>query len=780
MLHKMALAAVVAFAGVAGAQADINPSLMNQDEMVRSAGQSPTLTFIGDRYRIGVGLDTEFDIIGEFLATLHETSTSAWLGEGWIGKDGAGGVKLNYHWLIRGQSEDGPNGPVYVDGHIAKLFLAADQNQHDDRKLTFGLGWEHEDFFVGAYGMRALTSKRLINRVIDLQDFTVTGQIDDRGFTRIDTLERITETFEKPYDWGLGLRAGQYFDGRLIRLQGGMDYERGDFGNAQFTASASLDRFFENTPHGLSLRGGWAHKRGDLRQWRNDWRATLVYSYSFGRHYRPQREFREQAVEVMPEPRFEERRVATEVTLSDRATFDFDRAELRPAAQATLREVIAAIREGGLIGSIEVIGHTCDMGPVAHNQRLSERRAQSVVDFLVANGIDSDEIEWEGRGLHEPRFPNDSEENRARNRRVEITFATKESRTERIQVSPDGPVTEIRTVEIPTEAPWIRRALRNPVRHKREVDTYRFQEVTRSVTEGEVVLDNEPPVANPNQFVVETDSSNNVLDVLANDFDPDGDELTIVSVTLPGNGSAEISGNVIVYTPAAGFAGMDSFIYTIDDGFGGQDSATVTVEVIRPNLPPEANDVNASTLRTQPVDIDVLANDFDPDGDPLEILSFTQPANGTVTQVGNELRYQPDQLFFGEDTFTYRIGDGQGGEDSATVFVNVAFANQAPVANDDEATGPAGVPITVDVLANDFDPDGDPIEVISVTRISTAPAEAVINADGTISFTISGTCSGFNLFRYTISDPFGATAQANVTVRRQLPEGMEADPECIL
>lgn len=775
MLNRIVLATVVALAGVAGARADID----NQEEL-RSLSQSPTFTFVGDRYRIGVGVDTEFDIIGEFFASLRETPTSAWLGEGWVGNDGAGGVKLNYHWLVRGRSEEGPDGPVFVDGRIAKLFVAADQNQHDDRKLSLGFGWEHEDFFVGAYGMRALTDERLVNRAIDLQDFIVRGQIDGRDFTRIDTLQSITEIFEKPYDWGLGLRAGRYFDSRLIRWGGGLDYERGDFGNAQFTASTSLDRFFANTPHGLSLRAGWAHKRGDLIEWRNDWRASLVYSYSFGRHYRPLREFREQAVEVMPEPRFEDRVVATEVTLSDQATFDIDRAELLPAAQATLRELVAAIREGGLIGNIQVVGHTCNLGSVQHNQGLSERRAQSVLNFLVANGISADEIQWQGRGLHEPRFPNDTEENRARNRRVEISFATRESRIEQIKVSPDGPITELRMVEIPTEAPWIRRALRNPVAHKREVDTYRFQEVTRTLTEGEVVLANQLPLVNDDMFTVQSGSSDNALNVLANDTDPDGDALSIVNVSAPANGLATVSGGVILYTPAAGFVGTDSFSYTVEDGFGGQAMANVTVQVVRPNQPPLANDVNVSTVRAQAVDVDVLANVSDPDGDALEIIAFGQPANGTVSRVGNQLRYQPDQQFFGEDSFTYQVSDGNGGEASATVFVNVAFANRAPVANPDQTVGPPGVPIVVDVLANDFDPDGDPLEVISVTRITAAAADAVINADGTISFTITATCGGFNVFGYTVRDPFGATAQATVTVQRERAPGTEADPNCIL
>ncbi len=770
-MKKVLLAVLIGFAGSLSAQSGD----FEADE-ARSMSQSPTLTFVGDRYRVGVGIDTEFDLIGEFMATLNESPTSALIGEGWLGRKGAGGVKLNYHWLFSGTSEAGPGGPVYTDGRVAKLFIAADQNQHDDRKLSLGVGYEYEDWFLGLYGMRALTDERLVNRAVDLSDLLVRGELDGRGFSRVDQLERVTELFEKPFDWGVGLRAGRYYDSRLLRLQGGFDYEKGDFGNSQITASFSADRFFADSPHSLSLRGGWVERRGPLVDDRSDLRGSLVYSYSFGRHYRPVRQFREQTVEIMPEPRFEERSVATEVTLSDQATFAFDSSELQAAARETLVVLVAAIRDGRLLGQIQVVGHTCDIGPARYNQSLSERRAKAVVDYLLASGIETDEITWEGRGENEPRYPNDSDENRSRNRRVEIAFVTEQSRTDQVRVSPEGPITELRQVEIPSEAPWIRRALRNPVQHKRVVDTYRFENVTETVTEGEIVLDNQPPEANDNRFTVEQDSVDNPLDVLANDSDPDGDPLTIVSVSTPGNGEAVISGDVVLYTPATGFSGTDSFTYKIDDGFGGQATATVTVAVERANQPPEANDVTASTVRTQAVEIDVLANDSDPDGDPLSIVDFTQPANGSVALSGEVVVYQPDQLFFGEDMFTYTISDGRGGEASATVRVDVAFANQAPVANPDEAFGPPGVPFAVDVLTNDFDPDGDPIEVIEVTRLSLAPADAIINDDGTISFTISASCSGFNLFRYTISDPFGATATANVTVRRDVADG-EASPE---
>lgn len=775
-MKRLALAVLLAATGTLSAQVDPSP-----EDQARSLSQSPTMTFAGDRYRVGVGIDTEFDLIGEFLATLNESPTSALIGEGWLGRQSAGGLKLNYHWLFSGQSEAGPDGPVHTDGRIAKLFVAADQNQHDDRKLTLGAGYEREDWFMSLYGMRALTDERLVNRAVDLSDVIVRGELDGRGFTRIDQLQRVTELFEKPFDWGLGLRAGRYYDDRLLRLRGGLDYERGDFGNTQLTASFTADRFFAGTPHGLSLRTGWAVRRGDLADDRNDLRAALVYSYSFGGHHRPVRVFREQAVEVMPEPRFEERVVATEVTLSDQATFGLDSAALQPAARETLAELVDAIQEGRLIGRIQVVGHTCDLGPASYNQDLSERRAQAVVDYLRSAGIDADEVTWEGRGQNNPRYPNDGEQNRSRNRRVEIAFVTEQSRTERVRVSPEGPITELRQVEVPSEAPWIRRALRNPVQHKREVDTYRFENVTDTVTEGEVVFDNQPPQANPGEFSVEQDSADNRLDVLANDSDPDGDALALVEVSSPANGEAVISGDAVLYTPAADFFGTDQFTYTIDDGFGGQAMATVTVTVNRANRPPQAGEVNASTLRTQPVDVDVLASSSDPDGDALELVEFSQPANGSVVDAGDVLRYQPDPLFSGEDTFTYTVADGRGGQATGQVVVNVVFANQGPVARPDEASGPPDVAITVDVLANDFDPDGDPLEVIDVARVTAAGAQTTINADGTISFVISANCSGFNLFRYTVRDPFGATATANVVVRRDAEaSGTESATECFL
>ena len=160
--------------------------------------------------------------------------------------------------------------------------------------------------------------------------------------------------------------------------------------------------------------------------------------------------------------------------------------------------------------------------------------------------------------------------------------------------------------------------------------------------------------------------------VLANDSDPDGDPLTIQSVTAPTLGTAAISGTVVVYTPAAGVVGTDRFTYTINDGRGGTATANVTVTITPPpNAPPIAVNDATTTAFATPVTIDVLANDSDPDGDTLTIASVTAPTGGTATIAGNEINYQPDRAFSGEDTFAYTISDGHGHGATANVTVTV-------------------------------------------------------------------------------------------------------------
>lgn len=191
---------------------------------------------------------------------------------------------------------------------------------------------------------------------------------------------------------------------------------------------------------------------------------------------------------------------------------------------------------------------------------------------------------------------------------------------------------------------------------------------------------NEPPVANPDAAVTQEGKAVTIA-VLANDTDPDGDALTVSSVTDPAHGTTTINAdNTVTYTPDPGFVGTDTFTYTAFDG-EWEDTATVTVTVEkRPNTAPVANADTATTPRNTAVTIAVLANDHDADGDALTVTGVTQPANGLATRnADGTVTYTPNTNFSGKDTFTYDISDGHGGSATGTVTVNVGQPG-APIA----------------------------------------------------------------------------------------------------
>ncbi|MEM5538663.1 Ig-like domain-containing protein, partial [Olleya sp. AS48] len=180
-----------------------------------------------------------------------------------------------------------------------------------------------------------------------------------------------------------------------------------------------------------------------------------------------------------------------------------------------------------------------------------------------------------------------------------------------------------------------------------------------------------------NTFVGQAVSGN----VLTNDEDFEGDIQTVTANTNPANGSVTIdaAGNY-TYTPNAGFTGEDTFTYTICDDGNPQacDTATVYIEVLPESGPeneaPIANADTATTPEGTPVDIVVLANDFDPDADPIIITNNTTPDNGTVTvNTDGTITYTPNDGFIGEDTFEYTICDNALPAlcDTATVTVTV-------------------------------------------------------------------------------------------------------------
>ena len=100
--------------------------------------------------------------------------------------------------------------------------------------------------------------------------------------------------------------------------------------------------------------------------------------------------------------------------------FDFDSATLKPEMEAALDDVAARIAASTGEESLSIVGHTDSTGPEEYNQGLSERRAQSVVDYLAGQGVSVDRMSASGMGETSPIADNSTREGRAQNRRVEI------------------------------------------------------------------------------------------------------------------------------------------------------------------------------------------------------------------------------------------------------------------------------------------------------------------------------------------------------------------------
>ncbi|HGY9571672.1 TPA: Ig-like domain-containing protein, partial [Vibrio harveyi] len=260
---------------------------------------------------------------------------------------------------------------------------------------------------------------------------------------------------------------------------------------------------------------------------------------------------------------------------------------------------------------------------------------------------------------------------------------------------------------------------------------------------------NDAPVA-VNDTVSTDEDTAVTIDVLANDSDPENDQLTITNASVPAEqGTVTIVDGKLVFTPAENFNGDATISYTISDG-QLTDDATVAVTVNPVNDAPVAVNDTVATDEDTAVTIDVLANDSDPENDQLTITNASVPAEqGTVTIVDGKLVFTPAENFNGDATISYTISDGQL-TDHATVAVTVNSVNDAPVAVNDAVSTDEDTAVTIDVLANDSDPEND---MLTITAAS-VPAEqgTVTIVDGKLVFTPAENFNGDATISYTISD----------------------------
>jgi hypothetical protein len=200
---------------------------------------------------------------------------------------------------------------------------------------------------------------------------------------------------------------------------------------------------------------------------------------------------------------------------------------------------------------------------------------------------------------------------------------------------------------------------------------------------------------------------------------------------------------------------------------GGSDTEQVRVvsNPAQANRPPVAIPDSANVLEDVPTDIAVLANDLDPDGDPIQVLAIANVTSGTAVATATGVRFTGAQNYNGPAGFTYTISDGRGGvSGSATVSITVVAVNDPPFAGGDTVTTAEDTPVTIAVLGNDGDVDGNALTITAVTQ-PVGGGGTVTNNGNSLSFTPALNFNGARSFTYTVSDgSLTATATVNVTV----------------
>ena len=272
---------------------------------------------------------------------------------------------------------------------------------------------------------------------------------------------------------------------------------------------------------------------------------------------------------------------------------------------------------------------------------------------------------------------------------------------------------------------------------------------------------NQLPVA-ANDTATTPEGTAVTIGVLENDTDPDNNPLTVTSVTPAANGTVVPAGTAVTYTPKANFHGSDTFTYTVSDGKGGTATGTVTVTVVPVNSAPVARNSALTTAEDTVASGTLSATDAD--GDALTYHLVTQGSKGTATlsnATAGAYTYKPKPNATGTDTVAFQVSDGTVNSAVATVTVTITPVNDAPVAAADTATTKEDMAVTIPVLANDTDVDGNTLTVASVTPAANGTAAPAGTA---VTYTPKANFHGTDTFTYTVSDGSGGSAIGTVTI----------------
>jgi len=279
------------------------------------------------------------------------------------------------------------------------------------------------------------------------------------------------------------------------------------------------------------------------------------------------------------------------------------------------------------------------------------------------------------------------------------------------------------------------------------------------------------PVVDPQSLSLDQDS---YVDVTLTGTDPQNLPLTYTVVTSPAHGQLIGITPDLTYLPDYLYSGTDAFTFQANNGYFDSDPQTVSLTINAFNYAPFAED---QTLATPPnTDLSIILTATDIEGNALTYDIVADPSHGTLSGAAPNLTYMPVESFQGLDSFTFTANDGTSDSNIAVVTIMVG---DCPTAIDDYFTvikNSRNNP-PLNVLSNDSDSNDTPLSVTAVGVPGHGTAEL---HEGLVTYTPAPGYFGLDAFPYTIANPLGATATAQVYVMVSNDNGLVANDDTMV
>jgi hypothetical protein len=780
-----------------------------------STGTVP-LTYTGGDSRVSVGVDQDGHSNGELLGVFGNNGEHAFVAQLWWGQAGAGGIQGDYNWLFGTTLEQARADPDSIT--VAKLSFAIDQNAEKDRQANVGLSIERKEFFLNFFLSGKVSAAHDAGTVSTQTQSVVTGTDTVGTFTQTQTDVATTLLQAQPYSYTAGVHGGHFSDALAARFNGGIDYAKGHEGASQTRISVGIDKYLGT--RGWSVSGVAEHAQNNdplgISSSDNRWWLFLRYEFGGGGAFRPLADSSAADAawinRALHEPVTGHPRTFDTYTTRGPTTTKTAQGPKQYTARFPIaRDDSASVSENSTGNTVDVLANDTDpdgnalsisaVGSPSHGTAqisgtqvlytpTSGYVGSDVFPYTITNtkGLTaSAKVQITVTAVVVTPPPTNQGPPVARDDTATTPYATPVTINVLANDSDPSGYTLTVTGTTPPAHGTARINADNSITYTPNSTYSGNDRFSYSISNGHggsasanVILTVQPPLPP----VARDDAATTpyltpvVVDVLANDTDPNGFFLSVTSVGVATNGTAKIlPGGAVNYSPQPGFVGSDSFEYSISDGHGGIASANVIVTVQPPGGSLTAQNDTATTPYAKPVAINVIANDTAPSGLALSITKVTLPTHGTAqVAINGYIGYTPSQAFDGgSDTFDYTVTDGLTTA-TATVTVTV-LPPPPPVAQNDSATTPFQTPVAINVLANDSDPSGLPLTVTQATVQTSGSGTVKINTNNTITYTPDIEFDGNATFSYTISNGHGGTATATVTVNVLAPLPPIAGPD---